>query len=357
MNRRNRLLAASAALTLSAIAQAQVGLSALDRRMPGPRSQVLVLGSVHLSEMADGFRPESLEPVLARLLAFRPDVITIENIGGEGCDLLARHPATYPPANVSPYCADTSAAKAATGLDVPAAIAEADRTLAAWPAQPMPAQRRHLAALFLAAGDSSSAAVQWLQLPQAERRAGDGLDDALVASMNTRLARNNESIQVAAKLAARLGLQRVHPVDDHTGDNVTVADEAAFEKAVKAAWDGARPKAAAMRRHEDELRKSGDMLALYRYVNRPDVLRLAIESDFGAALQDPSPERYGRMYVAGWETRNLRMVSAVRAAFRERPGARVLSLVGSSHKPWFDDLLGRMQGVDVVDAEKALRTP
>ena len=354
MNKRNRLLAVLTAVAASGIAQAQVDLSALDGQMPAPRSQVLVLGSVHLSEMADGFKTESLEPVLARLLAFKPDVITIENVGGEGCDLMARHPAIYPPANVSPYCADTSAARAATGLDVPAAIAEASRTLAAWPAQPTPAQRRHLAALFLAAADNSSAVVQWLQLPEAERHAGDGLDDALVAAMNKRLTRNNESIQIAAKLAARLGLQRVHPIDDHTGDNVTVADEAAFEKAMKAAWDGAPPQAVSMRKRQDELKKSGDMLALYRYVNRPDVLRLTVESDFGAALKDPSPERYGRMYVAGWETRNLRMVSNIRAAFRERPGARVLSIVGSSHKPWFDDLLGRMQGVDVVDAEKTL---
>jgi hypothetical protein len=51
------------------------------------------------------------------------------------------------------------------------------------------------------------------------------------------------------------------------------------------------------------------------------------------------------------------MVSNVRAAFRERPGARVLSIVGSSHKPWFDSLLRQMQGVDVVDAEQALRDP
>jgi hypothetical protein len=44
---------------------------------------------------------------------------------------------------------------AATGLDVPAAIAEVDKTLKAWPARPTPAQRRRLAALFLAANDAA----------------------------------------------------------------------------------------------------------------------------------------------------------------------------------------------------------
>jgi len=49
------------------------------------------------------------------------------------------------------------------------------------------------------------------------------------------------------------------------------------------------------------------------------------------------------------------MVSNIRAAFRQRPGARVLVVVGSSHKPWFDSLLGQMQGVEIVDVQKALR--
>lgn len=49
------------------------------------------------------------------------------------------------------------------------------------------------------------------------------------------------------------------------------------------------------------------------------------------------------------------MVANIQQTFRERPGVRVLSVVGASHKPWFDQWLGQMQGVDIVDAEQALR--
>lgn len=59
--------------------------------------------------------------------------------------------------------------------------------------------------------------------------------------------------------------------------------------------------------------------------------------------------------MGGWEARNLHRVAKLRAAFRERPGARVLAVVGASHKPWFDALLGMMQGVEVVDAARVLR--
>jgi hypothetical protein len=87
----------------------------------------------------------------------------------------------------------------------------------------------------------------------------------------------------------------------------------------------------------------------------PPIIVLVADGDFGAALREPSPQHYGRLYVAGWETRNLRMVANVRAAFGEHPGAHVLAIVGASHKPWFDKFLGQMQGVDIVDAERVLR--
>ena len=47
------------------------------------------------------------------------------------------------------------------------------------------------------------------------------------------------------------------------------------------------------------------------------------------------------------------MVANIRV--RERPGARVLVVVGASHKPWFDSWLGQLQGVDIVDVRQALR--
>jgi hypothetical protein len=351
------LAMACTGMACTGMAQAQVDLSALDREMAGPRAQVLVLGSVHLSELQEGVEPGSLEPLLARLVAFKPDVITIEAIPGESCELMARQPAVYDPDSVSRYCSKPDAARAATGLDVSAAIAEVGKALASWPAKPAPDRRRHLAALFMATGDNASALTQWLQLPQAERRTGDGLDAALVAQLDKAMTLDNESFQIAARVAARLGLPRVFPVDDHTGDNAAIPDAevGAYADAIRQAWSASAAQLQPLREREDALAKRGDMLALYRYINRPDVRRVQADGDVGAAMRAASPKRYAQVYVAGWETRNLRMVANIRAAFRERPGARVLSIVGASHKPWFDSLLGQMQGVEIVDAEKVLQ--
>ena len=108
-------------------------------------------------------------------------------------------------------------------------------------------------------------------------------------------------------------------------------------------------------RRQAELMKADDWLPLYRAVNQPASLAVTAELNVSAALRATSPRHYPQIWVNGWQLRNLRMVGNVLQVVRDRPGGRVLSIVGMSHKPWFDDWLGQMQGVDIVDAEQVLR--
>ena len=351
------LLAGCLAAACTLVALAQPRLPVLDSGFAGRPTQVLTLGTVHLRGAPAGFEPASLQPVIDRLAAFRPDLITIEQIPGEQCEAVSRLPTAYEPESWRRYCPDPSAARVSTGLDFGQAVAEIDRTLAHWPAQPAAAQRRRLAAVFLAAGDRGSALVQWLHLLAAERQAGDGLDAGLVVGLEEARTSNDETSLIAAPLAVRLGLQRLYATDDHTGDSIQIKidEEVEFAHAVEKAWRRAAAPAQPLRDQEAALWRAGDMLAVYRLINSPRAQRIAVASDQGAALRDHSPPHYGRMYVAGWDIRNLRMVANVAATFRERPGARVLCIVGASHKPWFDGLLGQLQGVRVIDAGRSLK--
>jgi hypothetical protein len=238
---------------------------------------------------------------------------------------------------------------------VPAAIAEVDRTLKAWPAQPTPAQRCRLAAVLLAASDRASAYVQWLQLPEAERGAGDSLNAALVEMLNQIGKRNNENYLLAARLAARLGLARVHAIDNHTGDRIDVPDIQAFVRSIESAWAAGRAQLNELEKQEDLLKQGADLLPLYRTINDSEHLRVLAEVNVRTAMRATSAEGYPQMWVAGWEIRNMRMVANIRETYRERPGARVLSIVGASHKPWFDAWLGQLQGVGIVDAQRVLK--
>ncbi len=331
-----------------------VAISDWNKGLAGPQTEVMVLGTVHLSGLPKDFRVERLDPLLDRLAAFQPDVITIEALSGPDCDMLARYETSYP-GTANDYCANTDAARKATGLDVPQAIAEVKKTLDAWSPAPAPADRRRLAALFSAANDKASALVQWLRLPEAERHAGDGLDATLVDELNLRKTRMNENYLIGAALAARLGLERVYPVDDHSADNITATLGAEFEKAITGVWKTAGENLVEFRKKIDSPAPGQSIIDYYRFLNDPASLRTNINADFGAALKDNVPPYYGRQYVAWWETRNLRMVANIRASFGNRPGARVLSIVGMSHKPYYDAYLGMMHEVKLVDPRTILR--
>ncbi|QDX25280.1 hypothetical protein FPZ54_04045 [Sphingomonas suaedae] len=344
-------------LTLLALAVATPQTFDPAREQPplDPPNQVLVLGTPHLSGIPADHYPDTLEPLLAKLAAYRPQIITIEALSGAQCAYLRTYPARWK-STVADYCWDPAPARAATGLDVPEAVVESERLLAALGPNPAPAARRRLAATFLAAGERASALVQWLRLPAGERIAADGLDAALVEVLEKVRVRHNEDYAIAAPLAARLGLDRLHYVDDHTSDFV-IADEAAFGTAIQAQWDNeaSRQRKAADAKLMAGMKSPGGLLAAYRGYNDPRTFSLIYRSDFGAALRDPSPQRFGRQYVGSWEVRNLRMVAKIRETLVTAPGSRVLTIVGASHKPYFDAYLRQMHDVRLVDAETVLK--
>jgi hypothetical protein len=325
----------------------------------GVRNEVLVLGTTHLSNLPQTPSPAQLAPLLDRLAAWRPGAIATEDLSGLQCDSLRRYPSRYAE-TVETYCGDPAAAGRAVGLDVPAANAEAERLLAAWPAAPAPAARRHLAAVFLAAGERGSALVQWLRLAPPERRAGDGVTDELRAKLDKTMTQRNETYLIAATLAARLGLERLWSVDDHSADTPDSPDPAvrkAAEEAIRGAWDN--PATQARRVSDERLGKGfflpGGVLALYRAMNAADAPALTYRSDFGAALAEPSRQGFGRHYVGYWETRNLRMVANMRDVLGRYPGTRMLTIVGASHKGYYEAYLNQMHDVHLADAGAVLR--
>jgi hypothetical protein len=349
---------AAAAQTFSA------GTPAFDPRrhkdeVAGRPAQVLVLGSPHLSQLPNKLDPKLLEPLLDRLAAFRPDVITVEGLSGEECDALFRFKAQHGTA-WDDYCWPTGDIEKAAGLTVPAAAAEVDKTLASWPKNPSAAQRRHLAMLFLAAGDRASATVQWLRLPESERHAGDGLDSNMVEMIERKGKAPNENYAIGSALAARLGLERVYLVDDHSAD--TAFDEKspegqAYAAAIQSVWN-VKPVPAARTAYEKlqgDVGTSAKLIAFYRFLNAPGTQRTTIAADMGAAARAPAAQPYGRQYLAWWEERNLRMVANIRHAFAAKPDSRVLAIVGATHKGYFDAYLDMMQDVRLVDAEQFLK--
>ncbi|WP_120716174.1 DUF5694 domain-containing protein [Tsuneonella amylolytica] len=321
----------------------------------GDRTPVLVLGTAHLSALPKDFDTTRFDPLMDRLAAWKPEAIAVEQLSGAQCDYIKARPFAYP-TEYKNYCLDPSAARASVGLDGAGAEGEIEATLAAPSADRPPAVRRRLAALFLAVGEPQSALVQWLRLPDTERRSGDGLTDELAGGLAKRIGRLNESVLIAARLAARLGHERVWPVDDHTGNRATgPVDDAVFGTEMTAIWS--LPAGLERRAAEEAMRErllSGDLSVLdwYRTMNSPLPAEAVMRSDFGPAAGSTLPGNTGRKYLAYWETRNLRMVANLREVIG--PGRRTLAIVGSSHVGYYDRYLGMTSDVELADPAAVL---
>ena len=57
----------------------------------GQPTQVLTIGSAHLSELKVPLTAAMFTPLLDRLARFNPQIITVEGISGEQCDTLRRY--------------------------------------------------------------------------------------------------------------------------------------------------------------------------------------------------------------------------------------------------------------------------
>ncbi len=323
----------------------------------GRVNEVMVLGTPPLSGFPDSFRAEQLDPLLDRLAAWQPNAISVENVSGLQCDAMRRMPARYASA-VRSYCYDTTQAQAASGLDVPAATVEVDRLLAEWPQDPTAAQRRQLALMFLAAGEAPSAVVQWLRLNETERVAHDGLTEELVSALNERMVQKNETELVAAKLAARLGLERLWAVDDHTASwHIPAGEARAYGTNLRGVWDNpvANGRKAALDVLFTRVDQPDGMMDIYRDANTPEAALGAYQADFGPNHVEPSEQAYGRRYLSYWEVRNLRMAGHIREVLGREPGTRMLTLVGASHKGYYEAYLDQMHDVKLISTDTVLQ--
>jgi len=329
-------------------------LRGVDPGLTVPPTQVMVLGTVHLSQYKDKLTHEDLEPIIERLETYEPDIITIENSSGMTCHRARAYPLEHA-GYAEGYCFDGTPYRAESGLAVAEASFNARTMLLDWPAEPTAAQRRQLAAAFLANEEAVSAFVQWLRLDTQDRVAGDGLGPESVAFLKRSSQALGESRSIAARLAARLGLERVYYADDHGSYYDAEGEREAYGARLNELWAKDNETCLARYKILEEKLTEGDILEGYRFMNTRDYGLRQMGCDWKRTMNDAEPEQYGRRYTLGWQARNLRMVSMIVTAATNEPGGKVLSIVGSSHKPYFEAYLDQMHDIEVVSTDEILK--
>ncbi len=351
---KTKLISLALAITLVGCGQTDsISFSGVDPALTVPPTQIMVLGTTHLSNYSDVLSTEDLDPLLDRLASYSPDVITIENSSGMTCNRARSYPREHV-GYADTYCFDSADYREESGFSVTEGSFKARSALNAWPDEPSAIQRRALAAAFIASNEPNSALVQWLRLDVADRIAGDGLGPKSVDLLNRFSESVGESQSIAARLAARLGLERLFYADDHGSWLDSKASEEAYSARISELWPGEDDPCQIHWKSSDVELTGGDIIGAYRLLNSKDWQRQQMDCDFKRTMNDDEQEGYGRRYTMNWQARNLRMVSLIMEAAATKPGGRVLSIVGSSHKPYQEAYLDQMHDVEIINTDVVL---
>jgi hypothetical protein len=143
----------------------------------------------------------------------------------------------------------------------------------------------------------------------------------------------NEIQQVGFRLAARVGLDGVRPVDYPMWMNGWTPSELGDPPPPDTARRAVTPADP-----ETERLRNSTLLEYYRYLNTP----AKVATDHAVYLQMLLPGEGRGLYektdlVTNWYKRNLRIFTNVNRV--ARPGDRVLLLIGSGHRHLLDDLI------------------
>lgn len=320
------------------------------------RSEILVLGTVHLRGGGDQVTPAVLDSVDRLLTGFAPDLIAVEALPPEEIARLESVGAAGDPSAAELLQAFTGRllpharlAQTHLGLSRRAALAAADSLIANHRSGTM-AEHQRVAELFLAGYDLPDAWLHWSLAREAAGSTDPGVPTAIAEYLDGGLRGADERITIGVRLAKELGLSRIESVDDHIDDEIGLAT--GLNEALGAELDG-HPEIEALEASgvfADRLPgalATGDLLALYREINAPEQLAADVAGQWHLFYRTRLPSGRDRSRAALWEARNLNIASRLRQAMALRAGDRALVIIGAAHKPFLDAYLGMMMDVRV----------
>ena len=326
-------------------------------------TEVFVLGTTHLSGVADRFEPSVVDSLITVLDEFGPDAIGVEARSGRQIAAMERWGGPFNQVLerfAGPSLHHGNLIREQAGWAWSEADRRADSLLTVARSDTMALGtdgRLALVQTLLAAYRLPTAALQWKYLSPESRSSQGLLPDTTAKDLNKRLTAANETYSIGLRLAHERGHQGLYPIDDLTQADLALE---ADRSPLKAIGDSMRQEfdTHPVFQRADSLEKAGlsegNLLPYYRYVNQEKVGQADVNLQWRTMLEVDLPNDAGRRRLARWEARNLHSVGHIQRMVSQHPGERVLVIVGSSHKPFYDTYLRQMMGVKVVGAEEVL---
>lgn len=326
-----------------------------------PPAEILILGTRHLYDIKDKYDPSILAALLERLEEFNPDLIAIEASRGREIAAMELQPARHSDAlNPYAYAQRSLGGVAQARLAVNWSVAQ-DVVDAGIEVGQDDESRTDAILHYLAAYDYFTALLIWYRGSDEFKASFSENNKSVADEFARRLESTNEFYSVALPLAAKLGHDRLYPVDDHT-------DSGAMDAAVltmPGGWDSmmaiygdieSHPYLVEQKSRFKAAAEAGDVVPYYRWLNLPETGVRDEAFQWVPLMSQDIDSRIGSARLAAWEARNLRTASHLSELMITNPGKRVLYLVGSGHKPILDRLFSGMSWIRVVPAAEVLGT-
>jgi len=322
--------------------------------------RLLILGSPHLAqEFSDDFDPAWLDRLHEVLEDFAPAVIGIEVLRPQ--DILSKRHLDDRRDDwdqvlnmfASGIIARAESVRDSSDMNWADARRQQQQLLAQTQSEEFDAkQRRKLIAASLAAYDLHTGLLHWAHLAETDRKAGQGLSEDSVEALNRALDSSNEANQLGVRLAAQLGLQRIHQIDDQLSLGIQsmqehqklgkLVQESGIQAEVQAQYEGATAEALAL------LQEDGDLLPLYRQLNSDDYAAFDIGTQWAAFFDERLDENLARTRMARRESRDLSIAANIRQASARYPGQDMLVIIGASHRPFLESYLSDMTDLEII---------
>ncbi len=329
-------------------------------------TEVFVLGTPHLSEVADRFEPSMVAPLITALDDFSPDAIAVEKVSGRQAAAMERWNGRWGRVAqrfAGEFLSQGKRVQKNTGWSWSEANQRADSllTVARSDADTLDSTARlALVQSLTAAYRLPSATLQWSYLSKPVRTTQTTLSDNVASALTDRLDAANEVYSIAMRLAHERGHQRLYPIDHQAEKDRAFTVYPRLMKAIGDSMSTLFDTHPVPRRSDslmDTGLEHGSLLPLYRFDNSERRARADVDLQWRTMLDVDLPDKVGRQWLALWETRNLHMAGHIQRVVSQHSGGTVLVIVGGSHKPFFDAYLQQMMGVQVVDADDVLPAP
>ncbi|WP_417764067.1 DUF5694 domain-containing protein [Shewanella chilikensis] len=326
-----------------------------------PKTQVMVLGSLHLSNIKQQLDSRSLSSILEPLSRYQPTAIAVESLRPEDIATMINGSGEYQTV-LDHFVGQRFLALAIKEqqelqLSAQKALESLEPLLDKTSLEAV--QRARLIKLAVAAYHKELALLHWHYLDKPA--ASTAISTELQHYLEQLAASNNEKNTLGNNLAMALKLKRIYPIDDHLDKDLYRPIEARLLESYNQS-----PHAAALaksdyinkpQRLKTEALETGNWLPLFSWLNSQEYQTAVIDQEWSLFIDKDLPPDAALSRVALWEIRNLNMSSHIMRVVAANPGGRVLVIVGASHKVFLEQYLANMLGVKLIQPQQYFTAP